>query len=87
MCLSVNKAIENCCDSIHEFLGARLNERATAAEVAMKENTENNKCDVREANEQIFISDKLALTTQYTRNFFKFCTKKGEKMQSSTLFK
>jgi hypothetical protein len=83
MCLSVNKALENCRETIHEFLGARPE--------AAKENTQINSRssddDVRETNEHVFISDKLALSTQYTRQFFKSCVAGGRKLQSTTFYK
>ena len=76
----MNKALENCRESIKDLLEARPIEAKESAQV--------NGDDVREAEEEnVFISDNLALTTQYTRQFFKLCIAKGKKMQTSTFYK
>lgn len=83
MCMSVNKVIENCCESINEFLGAR----------PIEEKIEKNVDDAGvkkflndEEVEKVFISDNLALTTQYTRRIVKKFSNSFMKLHKSNLY-
>lgn len=82
MCLSVNKAYKNCCESMNKVLEARQDRHIVNDE---KENEENFK--VIEEKEKIFISDQLALMTQFTRIFFIKCKNAAGKMQEKTFYK
>ena len=83
MCMSVNKVIENCCESINEFLGAR----------PIEEKIEKNIDDAgvkkflnNEEVEKVFISDNLALATQFTRRIVKKFTNSFMKLHKSNLY-
>lgn len=84
MCLSVNKTIECCCESINGCLEARpINVKVKRDAIASDDVNE-----ILNTNEnEAFISDYLALGTQYTRKFFNFCIVSGKKVQQSTFYK
>ena len=95
MCMSVNKVIENCCESINEFTGARpIQENTTYSRNEIEKNIDD--AGVRKLfsknkennlnNEKIFISDNLALTTQYTRKLFKIISNGYNNFQSTNAY-
>lgn len=87
--MSVDKAIENCCASSDEFLGARLaveQKRSRELKKNHGDDAEVKKLSIDYETEKIYISDYLALTTQYTRRLFKLCSVKMDEIQTSNAF-
>jgi hypothetical protein len=82
MCLSVNKAYENCCESINKILEARHDRQDEKENVDSAAETM-----TTEAEEKVFISDRLAHMTQMTRKFFCKCKLAAGKMQESTFYR
>lgn len=82
MCLSVNKAYENCCESMNKVLEARQ-DRHKEIDEKEKENEGN----VEVFEEKVFISDHLALMTQLTRKFFMKCKLAAGRFQESTFYR
>lgn len=86
MCLSVNKAYENCCESMNKFLEARHDQNR---EIKEKENVDITAATAETVvvEEKVFISDRLALMTQMTRKFFFKCKLAAGKLQDSTFYR
>lgn len=89
MCLSVNKAYENCCESMNKVLEARHEQQRKLNIVEeKKENVDNAAAaELVVSEEKVFISDHLALMTQMTRKFFIKCKLAAGKMQESTFYR
>ena len=79
MCLSVNKAVAEH-ESVNEFMRARpINKLFTNDDVDD---------DVVEvSDDKIFISDVLALTTQYTRKVFRILALRERSLEQSLFYK
>lgn len=86
MCWSENKSIGNGCESINEILGARPIEKNIMTQTLKNSDVGAEKSSVDEEVEKIFISDNLALTTQYTRKVFKIFAESIQKFKKSNYY-
>lgn len=89
--MSVNKVIKNSSEAVSEFLGARpIEENYTSNQDEIDKIFDDagvsTKISENEDSEKIFISDNLALTTQYTRKIFKIISKGFKSFQASNAY-
>lgn len=86
MCLLRNKILDSCCEVKNDFLEARLHTQKSKEIHSEIENDDDDR-NVRENVEKVFISDNLALSTQFTRKVFMHFADSLRKFKESAHYK